>query len=117
MDSDNDGVCDSGWSGTANFDTTVFEIDSVKITPYHEAGDTTGKESFPYDGWAVDSFPDLIESERFNHIKNGDFSSGKLTFTTGKNTYDAKVVIRVLRYQKASDTVEISNVKLHKNNS
>lgn len=77
VDSDNDGVCDSGWSGTANFDTTVFEIDSVKITPYHEAGDTTGKESFPYDGWAVDSFPDLIESERFNHIKNGDFSSGK----------------------------------------
>lgn len=77
VDSDGDQVADTGWTGTADFDTTVFEIDSVKITPYHEAGDTVGNESFPYDGWDVDSFPELIEAERYNHLINGDFSSGK----------------------------------------
>ena len=83
VDSDGDHVCDTGWTGTANFDTTVFEIDSVKITPYHEAGDTVGKESFPYDGWAVDSFPELIEAECYNHLTNGDFSSGEDGWTLG----------------------------------
>ena len=81
IDADHDGVCETGWTGTANFDTTVFEIDSVKITPYHESGDTPQKESFPYDGWAIDSFPELIDAEKYDHIINGDFSEGKKGWT------------------------------------
>lgn len=75
-DTDKDGYGDSGWCGTADFDTAVFEIDSVKITPYHEAGDTPQKETYPKSGWAVDSFPEDIEAEHFDHVINGDFSSG-----------------------------------------
>jgi len=67
----------SGWTGAANFDTAVFEIDSVKITPFHEAGDLPQEESYPYIGWAADSFPELIEAERYNHVFNGDFSQGQ----------------------------------------
>ena len=76
QDADKDGVCESGWTGKADFDTTVFEIDSVKITPYHEEGDTNGKESFPYDGWALDQFPDQAEKEHYNHLIDGDFENG-----------------------------------------
>ena len=39
------------WAGTPNFDTTVFEIDWVKITPYNQIGDVYSQESFPNDGW------------------------------------------------------------------
>lgn len=81
IDADKDGICETGWTGTADFDTTVFEIDSVKIEPYHESGDTPQKESFPYDGWAIDSFPELIDQEKYNHIINGDFSEGKTAWT------------------------------------
>lgn len=63
-DSDGDGFGDTGWTGTADFDTAVFEIDSVRITPYCEAGDTVGNETYPKDGWAADSFPEDIEAER-----------------------------------------------------
>lgn len=81
IDADKDGICETGWTGTADFDTTVFEIDSVKIEPYHESGDTPQKESFSYDGWAIDSFPELIDQEKYNHIINGDFSEGKTAWT------------------------------------
>ena len=40
------------WAGTPDFDTTVFEIDYAKITPFHEAGDTPQHESYPDSGWA-----------------------------------------------------------------
>lgn len=76
QDADKDGVCETGWTGKVDFDTAAFEIDSVKITPYREAGDTNGKESFPYDGWALDQFPDQAESEHYNHLVNGDFEKG-----------------------------------------
>lgn len=76
QDADKDGVCETGWTGKADFDTAAFEIDSVKITPYCEAGDTNGKESFPYDGWALDQFPDQAESEHYNHLVNSDFEKG-----------------------------------------
>ncbi len=37
-----------GWAGKANFDTSELEIDWVKITPFHEAGDEAVMESvFP----------------------------------------------------------------------
>lgn len=75
VDTDGDGYGDSGWCGTADFDTAVFEIDSVKIIPYHEAGDTPQKETYPKSGWAADSFPEDIEAEHFDHVINGDFSS------------------------------------------
>ena len=76
-DSDGDGYGDTGWTGTADFDTTVFEIDSVKITPYNEAGDTVGNETYAQDGWAADSFPENIEAEAYDHIVNGDFAAGE----------------------------------------
>ena len=76
-DSDGDGYGDTGWTGTADFDTTVFEIDSVKITPYNEAGDTVGNETYAKDGWAADSFPEDIAAENYDHIVNGDFSDGE----------------------------------------
>ncbi len=105
QDTDGDGYGDSGWAGTADFDTTIFEIDSVKITPYHESGDTVGKESFAYDGWAVDSFPELIEAEKFNHIVNGDFSQGK---TSWKFSGDADVSNDAALLSSGSSTDEIS---------
>lgn len=88
-DSDNDGYGDTGWTGTADFDTTVFEIDSVKITPYHETGDTVGNETYGKNGWAADSFPEDIEEENFDHIVNGDFSDGSNNW---KIVGDAKIV-------------------------
>ena len=40
------------WAGTPDFDTTQFVIDYVKITPFHESGDTPQHESYPDSGWA-----------------------------------------------------------------
>lgn len=80
-DSNGDGVLDSGWAGVANFDTTVFEVDSVKITPFHEASDANQEETYGYDGWAENSFPELAASEAYEHIKNGDFSKGTESWT------------------------------------
>lgn len=34
----------NGWAETPDFDTAVFEIDSVKITPFNESGDTEPNE-------------------------------------------------------------------------
>lgn len=78
IDSDGDKVWDSGWAGKADFDTTVFEIDYVRIIPYHEAGDTEQHENYPYDGWADNSFPELAVSENYEHVVNGDFSNGNI---------------------------------------
>ncbi|MBR3448040.1 MAG: family 16 glycosylhydrolase [Oscillospiraceae bacterium] len=41
-----------GWAGTPDFDTAVFEIDRVKITPFHEPGDTPQHETYADSGWA-----------------------------------------------------------------
>ena len=40
------------WAGTPDFDTTEFVIDYVKITPFHESGDTPQHESYSDHGWA-----------------------------------------------------------------
>ncbi|MBQ8724811.1 MAG: family 16 glycosylhydrolase, partial [Oscillospiraceae bacterium] len=40
------------WAGVPDFDTTVFEIDYIKIIPFHESGDKPQNESYPDDGWA-----------------------------------------------------------------
>lgn len=95
-DSDGDGFGDTGWTGTADFDTTVFEIDSVRITPYCEAGDTVGNETYPKDGWAADSFPEDIEAERYEHIRNGDFSAGAESWTAsgGAEVSDGRGILR-----------------------
>lgn len=87
QDADKDGLCETGWTGKADFDTAAFEIDSVKITPYREAGDTNGKESFPYDGWALDQFPDQAESEHYNHLANGNFADGLDSWKVSGDAY------------------------------
>ncbi len=111
QDKDKDGVCETGWTGTANFDTAVYEIDSVRITPFLEEGDTVQNESVPKRGWAPDSFPEDAEKENYEHLKNGDFSngsdcwktegdaiieSGKAVLTTGDKTDTIKQVVDVL---------------------
>lgn len=95
-DSDGDGLGDTGWTGTADFDTAVFEIDSVRITPYCEAGDTVGNETYPKDGWSADSFPEDIEAERYEHIRNGDFSAGAENWTAygGAEVSDGRGILR-----------------------
>ncbi len=48
------------WAGQANFDTTEMELDWVKITPFHEAGDESVLESiFPgtYDFAQYSEYP------------------------------------------------------------
>ncbi|MBQ8959725.1 MAG: family 16 glycosylhydrolase [Ruminococcus sp.] len=40
------------WAGTPDFDRTEMEVDYVKITPFHESGDTPQNESYPDSGWA-----------------------------------------------------------------
>ncbi|MEE5993888.1 MAG: dockerin type I repeat-containing protein [Oscillospiraceae bacterium] len=40
------------WAGTPDFDTAEFEIDYIKITPFHESGDKPQNESYPDSGWA-----------------------------------------------------------------
>lgn len=40
------------WAGTPDFDTAEFIVDYVKITPFHESGDTPQNESYPDSGWA-----------------------------------------------------------------
>ncbi|MGI6109465.1 MAG: family 16 glycosylhydrolase [Eubacteriaceae bacterium] len=98
----------NGWAGTPDFDTTAFEIDSVKITPFHESGDTEQHESFPNDGWAVVTEPENpgtsggtgdkgeggsesggttggdtsgSETSSTNLITNGDFTDGSSGWT------------------------------------
>ena len=39
------------WAGTPDFERTVFEVDYLRITPFHESGDTPQNESYPDDGW------------------------------------------------------------------
>lgn len=41
----------NAWAGTPDFDTSAFEIDYVRITPFHESGDTKQNETYPDDGW------------------------------------------------------------------
>ncbi len=40
------------WAGTPDFEQTQFEIDYVKIIPFHESGDTPQNESYPDYGWS-----------------------------------------------------------------
>ena len=40
------------WAGTPDFEKEDFMIDYVKITPFHESGDTPQNESYPEHGWA-----------------------------------------------------------------
>lgn len=39
------------WAGTPDFEQTEFEVDWVRITPFHESGDTPQHESYPDSGW------------------------------------------------------------------
>lgn len=40
------------WAGIPDFDTAQFVIDYVKITPFHEDGDTAQHETYSDGGWA-----------------------------------------------------------------
>lgn len=41
----------NGWAGTPDFDTAEFEIEYVKITPFHEKGDSPQNETYGSGGW------------------------------------------------------------------
>ncbi|MCQ2417470.1 MAG: family 16 glycosylhydrolase [Oscillospiraceae bacterium] len=41
----------NAWAGTPDFDETDFEIDYIRITPFHESGDAKQNETYPEDGW------------------------------------------------------------------
>ncbi len=49
------------WAGTPDFETTSFEVDYIKITPFHESGDTPQNESYLDDGWGA--LPELLEGD------------------------------------------------------
>ena len=42
----------NGWAGTPDFDTSAFEVDYVKITPFHEENDEPQNETYGSDGLA-----------------------------------------------------------------
>ncbi len=54
------------WAGTPDFDTTTFEIDYVKIIPFHESGDMPENESYPDDGWA--DVPQVMGDVNFDGV-------------------------------------------------
>ncbi len=62
----------NAWAGVPDFDTAAFEIDYVKITPFHEEGDTPQNETYPDDGWG--DIADIKISEPQEIIK-GDVNS------------------------------------------
>lgn len=41
------------WAGTPDFEETEFLVDYVRITPFHESGDSQQHESYPDSGWYV----------------------------------------------------------------
>jgi RNA polymerase sigma factor (sigma-70 family) len=45
------------WAGTPDFDTEFMEVAWVRITPFREAGDRLGAETFADDGWARPALP------------------------------------------------------------
>ena len=45
------------WAGTPDFEQTEFVVDYVKITPFHESGDSPQHESYPDNGWADAKLP------------------------------------------------------------
>lgn len=119
------------WAGTPDFDTTMFEIDSVKITPFNESGDTPQAETFPNDGWAtVSETPDTEDPSKQNPtnlVENGDFSEGsskwnisggtiitdKATLSSGNNTDTLNQTITVLgdtEYTLSADIVSNGTV-------
>ena len=42
----------NGWAGTPDFDTSVFEVDYVRIVPFHEENDEPQNETYGSDGLA-----------------------------------------------------------------
>ena len=55
-----------------------------------------GNETYPKDGWAADSLPRDIEAERYEHIRNGDFSAGAENWTAagGAEVSDGRGILR-----------------------
>ena len=46
-----------GWAGTPDFAQTEFIIDYVRITPFHESGDTPQHETYSDSGWSQKAEP------------------------------------------------------------
>ncbi|MFR7472363.1 MAG: family 16 glycosylhydrolase [Ruminococcus sp.] len=60
----------NSWAGTPDFETSDFEIDYVKITPFHESGDTEQQETYPEDGWG--SLEDISHDTSLQGDVNAD---------------------------------------------
>ncbi|WP_455544514.1 family 16 glycosylhydrolase [Intestinibacter sp.] len=105
------------WAGTPNFDTSLFEVDYVKITPFNEAGDTPQAESFPNDGWA---FPSDIEvpkdpseepkDDPTNLVLNGNFDLGSSNWDTsgGTSISDVATLASGSNTDTLSQTISVS---------
>lgn len=95
----------NSWAGTPDFETSDFEIDSVKITPFHEAGDTEQNETYPEDGWATSrifltNLPCKVMSMQMGHLiflmlsfcKNGCLVFQMQNLQTGKQLIFVKMI-------------------------
>ncbi len=60
----------NSWAGIPDFETADFEIDYVKITPFHEKGDTKQNETYPDDGWG-----DINDIVTYSSALKGDINS------------------------------------------
>ena len=57
LDTDKWLIAEKNWGGTPDFEQTGFVADYVKITPFHESGDSPQHESYPDNGLADAELP------------------------------------------------------------
>ena len=97
------------WAGTPDFDKTNFEIDYVRVTPFHEKGDKDQNESYPNGGWRkqnivrgdvngdnIVDLRDVIEAEKktiTGYVPNADVNDDEKT-----DSKDARLILKSLFY-------------------
>ena len=67
----------NAWAGIPDFDTTAFEIDYIKIMPFHEKGDTKQNETYADDGWG--DIADITVTPPESKVKCDVNSDGKFS--------------------------------------
>ena len=72
----------NGWAGTPDFETSEFEIEYVKITPFHEKGDTPQNETYGSGGWG--SVSDIRKPSVIGDVNSDGIISAKDVFLLQK---------------------------------